>query len=52
MFVSSGILERSDNALEAWRMAAKGIIIDDACVIEVGSCPQVVCVLMAIYCPR
>ena len=29
-------------------MAAKGIIVDDACVIEVGSCPQVVCVLMAI----
>jgi hypothetical protein len=25
-------------------MAAKGIIVDDVCVKEVGSCPQVVCV--------
>ncbi len=24
-------------------MAVKGVIIDDACVIEVGSCPQAVC---------
>ena len=48
MFGSSGILERSDNASKAWRMAAKGVIVDDVCVIEVGSFPQVVCVLMAI----
>jgi hypothetical protein len=25
-------------------MAMKGLIADDACVVEVGSCPQVVCV--------
>jgi hypothetical protein len=26
---SSGILEGSDDALEAWRMAVEGIIVDD-----------------------
>jgi len=42
VFASSGILERSGNASEAWRMTAKGIIVDDVYVNEVGSCPQVV----------
>ncbi len=44
VFGSSGILEGSDDALEAWRMAAEGVIVDDACVVEVGICPLVVCV--------
>ena len=43
VFSSSWILERSDNAAEAWRMAGKGVIIDDVCVFKVSSCPQVVC---------
>jgi hypothetical protein len=44
VFGSIGILEGLDYALEAWRMALKGVIIDNACVVEVGNCPQVVCV--------
>jgi hypothetical protein len=44
VFGSIGILEVLGSALEAWRMASKGVIVDNACVVEVGSCPQVVCV--------
>ncbi len=44
VFGSSGILEGSDDALEASRMAAQGVITDDACIVKVGSCPQMVCV--------
>ncbi len=44
VFGSIEILEGLDYALEAWRMASKGVIVDNACIVKVGSCPQVVCV--------
>ena len=39
--ISGGIevFEGLNDASKAWRMAAKGIIIDDACVAEVNSRP-------------
>jgi hypothetical protein len=37
-------MEGLDDTSKAWRIAAEGIIVDDACIVEVGSCPQVVCV--------
>ncbi len=44
VFGSIGILEGLDYASEAWRMASKGVIVDNVCLVKVGSCPQVVCV--------
>ena len=39
IFGGSGILEGLNDASEAWMMTAKDIIVDDACVVKVDSCP-------------
>ena len=39
IFGGSEVFEGLNDALKAWRMAAKGVIIDDACVVEVNSRP-------------
>jgi hypothetical protein len=39
IFGGSGILEGLNDALEAWRMAAECVVIDDACIVEVDSRP-------------
>jgi hypothetical protein len=44
VFGSIGILDGLDYASEAWRMASKVVIVDNACIVKVCSCPQVVCV--------
>ena len=39
IFGGSEVFEGLNDASKAWRMAAKGVIIDDACVVEVNSRP-------------
>ena len=39
IFGDSEVFEGLNDALKAWRMAAKGVIIDDARVVEVNSRP-------------
>jgi hypothetical protein len=39
IFGVSEIFERLNDASKTWRMAEKGVIIDDALVVEVNSCP-------------
>jgi hypothetical protein len=39
IFGGSEIFEGLNDALKTWRMAAKGVVIDDARVVEVNSCP-------------
>ena len=38
VFGSGGILEGFDDVLEALRMAAESVIIDDALIVEVCGC--------------
>ncbi len=39
IFGGSEVFEGLNDVSKAWRMAAKGIVIDDACVVEVNSRP-------------
>ncbi len=45
MFGNSGILMGFDEVTKAWRMAAEDLVGDDACVVKIGGCPQVECVV-------
>ena len=42
IFGDSEVFEGLNDALKAWRMALKGVIIDDARVVEVNSRPSMV----------